>query len=95
MPYKAEDYIHRIGRTGRAGKAGMAISLLCREEEYLLQAIESLLDKRLPQEWLPGFEPTLIEELNEERPMGRQSRSAEKRKMKAKLKIHQHRGKRT
>lgn len=94
MPYKAEDYVHRIGRTGRAGKTGMAVSLLCRDEEYLLNAIESLLDKRLPQEWLQGFEPSLNEELDNEKPQRRKSRSSEKRKMKAKLKIHQHRGKR-
>ncbi|MDH3348848.1 MAG: DEAD/DEAH box helicase, partial [Desulfobulbaceae bacterium] len=25
LPYEAEDYVHRIGRTGRAGKAGIAI----------------------------------------------------------------------
>lgn len=93
MPYKAEDYIHRIGRTGRAGKEGMAISLMCRDEEYLLTAIENLLDKKLPQEWLQGFEPSLIEETDNDRPARRRSRSSEKRKMKAKLKIHQHRGK--
>jgi len=93
MPYKAEDYIHRIGRTGRAGKEGIAISLMCRDEEYLLTAIENLLDKKLPQEWLQGFEPSLIEETDNDRPARKRSRSSEKRKMKAKLKIHQHRGK--
>ncbi len=94
MPYKAEDYIHRIGRTGRAGLEGFAISLMSRDEEYLLKAIESLLDKRLPQEWLAGFEPSLVEELSEEKPRKQQSRSAEKRKMKAKMNIHKGRGKR-
>ncbi|WP_104403101.1 DEAD/DEAH box helicase [Vibrio penaeicida] len=93
MPYKAEDYIHRIGRTGRAGSDGFAISLMSRDEEYLLKAIENLLDKRLPQEWLAGFEPSLVEELSEDKPRKRQSRSAEKRKMKAKMNIHKGRGK--
>lgn len=94
MPYKAEDYVHRIGRTGRAGNTGLAISLMSRDEEYLLEAIERLLDKRLPQEWLQGFEPSLIEEVEPERTGRRgKSRSSEKRKMKAKLKIHQNRGK--
>jgi ATP-dependent RNA helicase RhlE len=91
MPYKAEDYIHRIGRTGRAGQEGLAVSLMSRDEEYLLTAIENLLDQRVPQEWLQGFEPSLIEE-QEEQPR-RKSRSSEKRKLKAKLKVHQHRGK--
>ncbi|EKO3841932.1 DEAD/DEAH box helicase [Vibrio harveyi] len=96
MPFKAEDYVHRIGRTGRAGKSGLAVSLMSRDEEYLLHAIENLLDQRLPQEWLEGFEPSLIEEIEPERNSGggrRKSRSSEKRKMKAKLAIHKNRGK--
>ncbi|WP_159737045.1 DEAD/DEAH box helicase [Vibrio atypicus] len=94
MPYKAEDYVHRIGRTGRAGKEGFAVSLMSRDEHYLLEAIERLLDTRLPQEWLEGFEPSLVEDVELERSPKRNSRSSEKRKMKAKLKIHAGRGKR-
>ena len=30
LPFLAEDYVHRIGRTGRAGKSGMAISFVSR-----------------------------------------------------------------
>ncbi|WP_333701068.1 DEAD/DEAH box helicase, partial [Vibrio hepatarius] len=93
MPYKAEDYVHRIGRTGRAGKAGFAASLMSRDEEYLLEAIERLLDTRLPQEWLQGFEPSLIEDLEPDRSPKKKGRSSDKRKMKAKLKIHANRGK--
>ncbi|MDV7103577.1 DEAD/DEAH box helicase [Vibrio sp. TH_r3] len=95
MPYQAEDYIHRIGRTGRAGNTGKAVSLLARNEEYLLKAIEDLLDERLPQEWLEGYEPSLIEESEHDQPKRKQSRSAEKRKMKSKLNIHRQRGKRS
>ncbi|MDG3085593.1 DEAD/DEAH box helicase [Vibrio hannami] len=94
MPYKAEDYIHRIGRTGRAGLTGLAVSLMSRDEEYLLEAIENLIDKRVPQEWLQGFEPSLIEEVEESARPRKRGRSSEKRKLKAKLKIHQNRGKR-
>ncbi|CAH8196115.1 DEAD/DEAH box helicase [Vibrio aestuarianus] len=94
MPYKAEDYVHRIGRTGRAGQQGLAVSLMSRDEEYLLQAVETLLDQRLPQEWLQGFEPSLLEEVASEHHSPKKSRSSEKRKMKAKLKIHAGRGKR-
>ena len=93
LPYKAEDYIHRIGRTGRAGKAGQACSFMSHDEEYLLEAIETLLDKRLPQEWLAGFEPSSIAEIEPDRTPRKQSRSSEKRKLKAKLKIHASRGK--
>lgn len=57
LPYIAEDYIHRIGRTGRAGKAGLALSLMSPDEEWLLKAVEEVLDTRLLQQWLPGYEP--------------------------------------
>jgi len=63
LPYIAEDYIHRIGRTGRAGGAGLAISLLSTEEEYLLEEIEAVLDTRLGQQWFPGYEPDLTREV--------------------------------
>lgn len=42
LPYNAEDYIHRIGRTGRAGNAGLAVSLVSHKEKYLLADIEKL-----------------------------------------------------
>lgn len=94
MPFKAEDYVHRIGRTGRAGHNGRAISLMSRDEEYLLEAVERLLDTRLPQEWLEGYEPSLIEDLPEDTNFNKKSRSSDKRRMKAKMKIHANRGKR-
>lgn len=59
LPYVAEDYVHRIGRTGRAGNNGLAISLLSPDEEWLLTAIEKVIDTRLLQQWLPGYEPDL------------------------------------
>jgi ATP-dependent RNA helicase RhlE len=93
LPYKAEDYIHRIGRTGRAGQAGLAVSLMSHDEQYLLEAIERLLDTRLPQEWLEGFEPSPESEIEPDRAPRRRGRGADKRKMKAKLKIHAGRGK--
>ena len=80
MPYKAEDYIHRIGRTGRAGNKGHAISLLIEEENYLLEEIEVLLDSRLPQQWLQGFEPDLTREIQSTQ---KNSKSAQKRRAKA------------
>lgn len=59
LPYVAEDYIHRIGRTGRAGKAGLALSLMSPDEEWLLKAVEEVLDTQLLPQWLPGYEPDL------------------------------------
>jgi len=62
LPFVAEDYIHRIGRTGRAGNAGLAISLMSPNEEWLLEAIEKVLDSVLIQQWLPGYEPDLTKQ---------------------------------
>lgn len=80
LPYIAEDYIHRIGRTGRAGNTGMAISLLSFEEEYLLEEIEAVLDKRLGQQWLEGFEPDMTKERTVS---NKNSRAAQKKRAKA------------
>ena len=57
LPNVAEDYVHRIGRTGRAGASGEAVSLVDREEEKLLKAIERLTKQALPRQILPGFKP--------------------------------------
>ncbi|HCZ9575029.1 TPA: DEAD/DEAH box helicase [Vibrio cholerae] len=92
MPFKAEDYVHRIGRTGRAGLAGLAVSLLSHDEQPQLEAIERLLNTRLPQEWLKGFEPSPVVH-EENSPRCSAGRSSEKRKLKAQLKIHAQRGK--
>ncbi|MEO9943921.1 DEAD/DEAH box helicase [Paraglaciecola sp.] len=62
LPYVAEDYIHRIGRTGRAGNTGLAISLMSPNEEWLLEAVEKVLDSVLLQQWLPGYEPDLTKQ---------------------------------
>lgn len=48
LPHVPEDYIHRIGRTGRAGASGAAISLVSREEQDRLRAIERLLGRAIP-----------------------------------------------
>nr|WP_193987721.1 DEAD/DEAH box helicase [Lelliottia steviae] len=62
LPYVAEDYVHRIGRTGRAGEKGFAMSLVSIDEQYLLDEIDILLDTRLTPQWLPGYEPDLSKE---------------------------------
>lgn len=56
LPNVAADYVHRIGRTGRAGMSGEAVSLVDREEAPLLRDIERLLNKKIPELELDGFE---------------------------------------
>jgi len=56
LPYLAEDYIHRIGRTGRAGSKGHAISFVSREEERALDAIERLIGSKIKRIHKQGFE---------------------------------------
>jgi len=67
LPYNAEDYVHRIGRTARAGNTGLAVSLVSIGEEWLLKAIEELLEITLLQEWLPGYEPDPTKSTGSER----------------------------
>ena len=45
LPYSAEDYVHRIGRTGRAGAKGDAISLYTPQQEKLLLEVEKLIKR--------------------------------------------------
>ena len=56
LPFLAEDYVHRIGRTGRAGKSGVAISFVSREEERTLADIEKLIGQKLRRISIPGYE---------------------------------------
>jgi len=56
LPYGAEDYVHRIGRTGRAGMPGEAISLVAPEEMRLLSEVEKLLKRKLPRVETPALD---------------------------------------
>jgi ATP-dependent RNA helicase RhlB len=47
LPERAEDYVHRIGRTGRAGKKGKSVSLICEYGAYSLPEIEKLLGEEV------------------------------------------------
>lgn len=60
LPYNAEDYIHRIGRTGRAGQAGVAVSLVAEKEKYLFDAVNKLTDASFMLQWFQGFEPDVL-----------------------------------
>ncbi|HEY0818413.1 MAG TPA: DEAD/DEAH box helicase [Rhizobacter sp.] len=50
VPFNAEDYVHRIGRTGRAGASGLAMTLVTREDNRLVADIEKLIKKKIELE---------------------------------------------
>jgi ATP-dependent RNA helicase RhlE len=63
IPFNAEDYVHRIGRTGRAGASGLAVSFASGGNDARLVAdIEKLIKKKIE------LEPV---EFEEDRPRGR------------------------
>lgn len=56
IPYDAEAYIHRIGRTGRAGRKGEAILFVAPREKRMLAAIEKATRKKVEAMTLPSTE---------------------------------------
>jgi ATP-dependent RNA helicase RhlE len=68
LPHVAEDYIHRIGRTGRAGSEGEAVSLVSAEDRPLMAAIERLMNRKVEQRVIAGFEPGSAPARREEEP---------------------------
>lgn len=57
LPYPADDYVHRIGRTGRAGAQGEAVSLLSKDDFKNLCMIESRLGHLIERRVVEEFEP--------------------------------------
>lgn len=55
LPFKPEEYIHRIGRTGRAGATGEAISFVAMGDFKNLCAIESRLNHIIDRKEIEGF----------------------------------------
>lgn len=48
LPFDAEDYVHRIGRTARLGETGEAISFACDEYAMSLPDIEAFIEQKIP-----------------------------------------------
>ena len=56
IPYDAEAYIHRIGRTGRAGRTGDAILFVAPRERRMLSVIERATRQKITRLELPTTE---------------------------------------
>ncbi len=50
VPFNAEDYVHRIGRTGRAGALGLAVSFASSSDQRLVADIEKLIKTKIELE---------------------------------------------
>ncbi len=49
VPFHADDYVHRIGRTGRAGRSGTAITIVAGSNDVkAVAAIEKLIGRPIP-----------------------------------------------
>ncbi len=57
LPFKPEDYVHRIGRTGRAGAKGDAITFASRQDRSMLERIQRLIGKPIDIHTIAGLEP--------------------------------------
>lgn len=71
LPYNAEDYVHRIGRTGRAGAKGDAISLHTDQDERLLIDIEKMIKQKIVRLHLAGFVATSVHQSENRAPRER------------------------
>ncbi len=57
LPMKAEDYVHRIGRTGRAGRDGLALTIAEHRDRHRIRDIEFFTKQVLNTAIVPGMEP--------------------------------------
>ena len=57
LPMKAEDYVHRIGRTGRAGRSGQAITIAEFRDRRKIGEIEHYTQQTLKPSVIAGLEP--------------------------------------
>jgi len=85
VPFNAEDYVHRIGRTGRAGQSGLSVTLVTRDDTRMVGDIERLIKKKIEIEPFefdderPRRPPRRSRDLDDERRGDAPERVAERR----------------
>jgi len=57
LPMKAEDYVHRIGRTGRAGRQGLAVTLAEANDAGMIRRIQQFTTQPIAVATVDGLEP--------------------------------------
>jgi superfamily II DNA/RNA helicase len=73
VPFNAEDYVHRIGRTGRAGQSGLSVTLVTRDDTRMVGDIERLIKKKIE------IEPFEFDDERPRRPPRRRDEDDERR----------------
>jgi len=53
VPEIPENYMHRIGRTGRADKKGVALTFITKADKENREAIEALMNRKIPMTAMP------------------------------------------
>jgi superfamily II DNA/RNA helicase len=77
VPYNAEDYVHRIGRTGRAGRSGRAFTLALPDDARNVGAIERLIRRDIKRYKIEGgAEPDPVEGTRPDERSGEPERGA-------------------
>src|SRR6185369_1427847 len=70
LPMKAEDYVHRIGRTGRAGRNGLAVTLAERMDTGMIRRIQQVTTPNIPAATIEGLEPKRPAPQSQTKPFG-------------------------
>ena len=76
VPWQADDYVHRIGRTGRAGKEGRSLTIVTPDDGKQLKDIERMLGA--PVTWI-GEPPSAEDLASGDRRRGRGRRNGRAR----------------
>ena len=68
VPFDADSYVHRIGRTGRAGADGKAFTFVTTDDEKLLQNIVTLIKKEIAEFKVEGLAELSAQEASQHKP---------------------------
>ena len=79
VPYNAEDYVHRIGRTGRAGRSGKAFTIATPEEAKSVAAIEHLVRRKIAVVQVAGLDQATAEAESSAEPVRARGRGGDRR----------------